>query len=52
MNRQIRRMCEECGAKVRHLKRVRIMGLKLGDLESGKYRLLNDEETEMLYRQS
>ena len=52
MNRQIRRMCEECGAKVRHLKRVRIMGLRLGDLEAGKYRLLTDEEVEMLYRQS
>ena len=52
MNRQIRRMCEECGAKVRHLKRVRIMGLRLGDLEAGKYRQLTDEEVEMLYRQS
>lgn len=52
MNRQIRRMCEECGAKVRHLKRVRIMGLRLGDLETGKYRVLSDAEVEMLYRQS
>ena len=52
MNRQIRRMCEECGAKVRHLKRVRIMGLRLGDLEPGKYRVLTDDEVDMLYRQS
>ena len=52
MNRQIRRMCEECGAKVRHLKRVRIMGLRLGDLEVGKYRILTDDEVAMLYRQS
>ena len=51
MNRQIRRMCEECGAKVRFLKRIRVMSIKLGELETGKYRELSDDEVERLYRE-
>lgn len=49
MNRQIRRMCEECGRKVKFLKRVRVMNIRLGDLEKGKYRVLGDEEVKKLY---
>ena len=43
LNRQIRRMCESLGYKVRSLKRVRIMNIKL-DVPTGKYRELTKEE--------
>ncbi len=52
MNRQIRRMCEECGAKVRFLKRIRVMSIKLGELETGKYRELSEEEVNRLYKET
>lgn len=44
LNRQIRRMCEACGARVVSLKRVRIMNICLGDLKVGAYRHVTDEE--------
>ena len=44
LNRQIRRMCEYFGYRVEKLVRVRIMNIKLGDLECGKYRRVTDEE--------
>ena len=37
LNRQIRRMCETLGYRVKSLKRVRIMNIKL-DVPTGKYR--------------
>ena len=43
LNRQIRRMCETLGYKVRTLKRVRIMNIKL-DIPTGKYREFTKEE--------
>ena len=43
LNRQIRRMCEALGYRVRSLKRVRIMNIKL-DLSTGKYREFTKEE--------
>ena len=43
LNRQIRRMCESLGYRVRSLKRVRIMNIKL-DVPTGKYRDLTKEE--------
>ena len=43
LNRQIRRMCEVLGYRVRSLKRVRIMNIKL-DLPTGQYRELSKEE--------
>ena len=33
LNRQIRRMCHECGAEVVSLKRIRVMNIKLSDYE-------------------
>lgn len=42
--RQIRRMCELVGLKVIGLKRVRIGGVKLGDLPPGQWRYLRDDE--------
>ena len=47
LNRQIRRMCESLGYRVRSLKRVRIMNIKL-DLPTGKYREFTKEELKEL----
>ena len=43
LNRQIRRMCETLGYRVRSLKRVRIMNIKL-DVPTGKFREITKEE--------
>lgn len=50
LNRQIRRMCEYLGLHVRRLKRVRIMGIQLGDIPLGGYRRLSDQEVDALMR--
>ncbi len=42
--RQIRRMCEQLDLRVSRLLRVRIGGVQLGDLESGKWRRLRPGE--------
>ncbi|HZW14325.1 MAG TPA: pseudouridine synthase [Noviherbaspirillum sp.] len=42
--RQIRRMCEAVGLKVLGLKRVRIGGVKLGNLPPGQWRYLGNDE--------
>lgn len=49
LNRQIRRMCEYFGYKVTRLERVRVMNIELGNLKSGKYRKVTDEEIKELY---
>ena len=46
--RQIRRLCEACGAKVRSLKRIRVMNIRLGDLKPGEWREVTGEELETL----
>ena len=43
LNRQIRRMCETLGYRVKSLKRIRIMNIKL-DVPTGKYREFTKEE--------
>ena len=43
LNRQIRRMCQTLGYRVKSLKRVRIMNIKL-DVPTGKYREFTKEE--------
>ena len=43
LNRQIRRMCESLGYRVKSLKRIRIMNIRL-DVPTGKYRKLTNEE--------
>ena len=48
MNRQIRRMCEYLGYRVKRLKRVRVMNICLGDLQVGKYREATAEEMQVL----
>jgi len=51
LNRQIRRMCEFCDYKVVSLKRVRIMQVRLGQLQVGKWRHLSDKENQQIRRQ-
>lgn len=49
-NRQIRRMCEYFGFRVKELKRVRVMNIELGDLAPGKYREVTENEYRVLMR--
>ncbi len=44
LNRQIRRMCQSCGFRVRTLRRDRILNVTLGDLKPGEYRELTEQE--------
>lgn len=48
INRQIRRMCEACGARVVSLRRVRFNNVLLGELEMGKTRELTGQEIDEL----
>lgn len=47
-NRQIRRMCAQCGWKVQRLRRVREHTLELGDLPAGTWRHLTEDEVAVL----
>ena len=49
-NRQIRKMCEIAGLTVKRLSRVSIGNLKLDRLPVGKWRYLDDEEVQYLYK--
>jgi len=49
-NRQIRKMCEEAGLTVKRLSRVSIGALKLDGLPVGKWRYLDEDEVEYLYK--
>ncbi len=49
-NRQIRRMCESVGVPVVFLKRISIGKLKLGELTSGEYKVLNDDEVSLIFK--
>lgn len=48
LNRQIRRMCDVFGYKVKRLQRVRIMHIELGSLRKGKWRELSQAELQGL----
>lgn len=48
LNRQIRRMCEQLGYRVKELRRIRLINLHLGDLPTGKWRYVNAGELKML----
>ena len=50
LNRQIRRMCEACGYRVKALKRIRVMNILLGDLKPGEWREVTGGELEQLQR--
>ena len=49
-NRQIRKMCEAAGLTVKRLSRISIGKLKLDGLPTGKFRYLEKEEVEYLYK--
>jgi len=49
-NRQIRKMCSQCGIKVFSLKRVSIGAVRLGSLGAGRWRHLTGEEVDDLRR--
>ena len=49
LNRQIRRMCFECGLDVVSLKRIRVCNILLGDLKPNEYREIEGEELKQLY---
>jgi 23S rRNA pseudouridine2604 synthase len=51
LNRQIRRMCEACGYRVKALKRTRVMSITLENLKPGQYRVLNGDEMKKLYEE-
>ena len=50
LNRQIRRMCETLGYRLKTLKRVRIMNIHLGNLKLGQWRNLTPFEMKELMR--
>jgi len=47
-NRQVRKMCEIAGLKVKRLLRVSEGGLKLGELKSGNWRHLSSDEIKLV----
>ena len=49
LNRQIRRMCEACGYRVKSIKRVRVMHITLGALKPGEFIELPVEDVKRLY---
>jgi len=49
-NRQVRRMVRKVGNKVTGLKRIRVANIKLGDLASGAWRHLKDQERRELLK--
>ena len=51
LNRQIRRMCEALGCNVRKLRRIRIMNIKLGNMQPGQWREVTKEELSVLMRE-
>lgn len=49
-NRQVRKMMEAVGLKVKYLKRIKIGSLPLGNLPCGKYKKLTKKELELLLK--
>ena len=47
-NRQIRKMCEQCGIRIKRLRRVAIGGVTLDGLPVGKWRELTKKEKHLL----
>ena len=48
LNRQIRKMCDKCSLDVLELRRVSIGEIKLGELQTGKWRMLDRAQTDKL----
>lgn len=52
LNRQIRRMCEALGYRVRKIQRIRVMNIRLQGIPYGGYREVKGEELKELYREA
>lgn len=52
VNKQIKRMCKECGNTAASIKRVRIMNIELGALAENEWREIAGEEKRKLYELS
>ncbi len=52
VNKQIKRMCRECGNTAASIKRVRIMNIELGNLAENEWREIAGEEKRRLYELS
>jgi pseudouridine synthase len=52
MNREVRRVFAKFGLKVKHLKRVKIGRLELGNIGEGKFRTLNRRDLDLLLADS
>lgn len=52
LNRQIRRMCEYFDYKVVRLERIRIMHIKLGNIKTGQWRSLREDEIGLLRKKT
>ena len=50
LNRQIRRMCEALGWRVRSLKRIRVLNIRLGEMKAGEWREVAGAERAELLR--
>jgi 23S rRNA pseudouridine2604 synthase len=50
VNKQIRRMCEACGYRVKSLKRIRVINIELANLKAGEYRRIKNGELAELYQ--
>ncbi|MCQ2509412.1 MAG: pseudouridine synthase [Lachnospiraceae bacterium] len=50
LNRQIRRMCQACGRKVRVLKRIRVVNIRLDGMKTGDCVPLTEAEKDELFR--
>lgn len=50
LNRQIRRMCQACGRKVRMLKRIRVVNIRLDGIKTGDCVPLTEAEKDELFR--
>ena len=48
-NRQVRRMVRKVGNQVTKLKRIRVAGIKIGQLPPGKWRHLTEKEKEEIW---
>lgn len=50
LNRQIRRMCEAQGYRIKSLKRTRVINIRLEKMKPGEYREVTGQDREELYR--
>ncbi len=50
LNKQIKRMCKECGNSAVSIRRIRVMNILLGDLKENEWREVSGEERQKLYQ--